>query len=76
MVVQWSSGFHCQGPGLIQGTEILKTMQQGQKKKKKSEMEWECFMLCSSALTVTSYLLLFSSFFFNLLFWKGNTETR
>lgn len=34
MVVQWSSGFHCQGPGLIQGTEILKTMQQGQKKKK------------------------------------------
>ena len=48
MVVQWSSGFHCQGPGLIQGTEILKTMQQGQKKKK--SQKWSESALCSAPL--------------------------
>ena len=35
LVVQWSSGFHCQGSGLIQGTEIVKSHATRPKKKKK-----------------------------------------
>ena len=49
LVVQWSSGFHCQGLGLNpgHGTEIMKAMKQG--KKKKSQKWSEC-ALCSTPL--------------------------